>query len=38
VTGFIDAKGSFGVKDIEKKINKILVKDLLAKVLLLNLH
>lgn len=36
-TGFTESDGHFGIKYTEKKINQILVKDLLVKVLLLNL-
>jgi len=38
-TGFTESDGHFGIKYTEKKkINQILVKDLLVKVLLLNLY
>jgi len=39
LTGFNESDGHFGIKYTEqKKINQILVKDLLVKVLLLNLY
>ena len=37
-TGFTESNGHFGIKYTEKKLSQILVKDLLVKALLLNLH